>query len=253
MMRNPISLLAGLALAIAGSALAAAARDVTGSMAYMERIALVPGAQLVVELRGPGGLAGEARIEADGRQVPLPFALTAPDASGYTLRGAIFVGGRPEWLSAPVAVPAGEGAVDLGVVPLTRAAIAGFVSRMDCGGTIVDIGFVAQSARLGTAGEVFDLQPREAASGTRFSDGATPETVFWSRGNAASVTVRGTELPECLPVIAPPLLPLTARGNEPGWRLDLSEAGYVLERDLGRQRSEGALPEAVSDRARPAL
>ena len=52
--------------------------------------------------------------------MPLPFVIVAPDAGDFTLQGAIFVDGRPEWVSAPVAVPAGEATLDLGVIPLVR-------------------------------------------------------------------------------------------------------------------------------------
>ena len=100
---------------------AAHARDITGQMTYRERIALAENAQLVVELRGPGGIVvAEARIETAGRQVPLSFTLVAPDAGDFTLQGAVFTGSQADWLSAPVPVPAGEGPLDLGAVALQR-------------------------------------------------------------------------------------------------------------------------------------
>ena len=236
-----------LAAALLAVAPFAEARDITGQMSYLERIALVDGAQLMVELRGPEGVVAEARIETGGRQVPLPFTLVAPDNGPYTLQGAIFVGGRSAWLSAAVAVPEGEGAVDLGVVPLARPVAMGFSSRMNCGGTAVEVGFADQTVRLRSGADAFDLTAVEAASGARFSDGGSPETVFWSKGNAAMVTLRGVDLPECLPVIVPALLPLTARGNEPGWQLELSDAGFVYEGNMGETRVEGPLPEAVAE------
>ncbi len=236
-----------LAIVLLGFTPVAQARDITGQMAYLERIALVDGAQLMVELRGPDGVVAEARIETAGRQVPLPFTLVAPDNGPYTLQGAIFVGGKPEWLSAAVAVPEGESPVDLGVVPLARHVALGFSSRMECGGTSVDVAFAGEDVLIRVGAETIGLAPVEAASGARFSDGITPETVFWSKGNAAMVTLRGVDLPECLPVIVPALLPLTARGNEPGWRLELSDAGFVYEGNMGETRVEGPLPEAVAD------
>jgi hypothetical protein len=49
-------------LALLAAVPAAHARDITGQMTYRERIALAEDAQLVVELRGPGGIVvAEAR------------------------------------------------------------------------------------------------------------------------------------------------------------------------------------------------
>lgn len=224
----------------------AQARDITGQMTYRERIALPQEAQLVVELRGPGGtVVAEARIETAGRQVPLAFTLVAPDVGEFTLQGAIFTGGRADWLSAPVAVPAGDGALDLGPVVLRRFTPLGFASRMDCGGTQVDLSFAGTEARLRAGAETFDLVTVTSASGARYSDGKTPETLVWTKGNRAFVTLRGQDLPECQPVLPAALVPLTARGNEPGWVLTVSDTGFVYDGDMGARRIEGPLPAAV--------
>jgi len=221
----------------------AQARDITGQLTYLPRIALPDGAQMVVELRGPGGVTvAEARIETGGRQVPLPFTVVAPDAGAFTLQGAVFAGGAQEWLSAPVAVPEGEAAVDLGQVVLTRPVSLGFATRLDCGGTPVSVGFTDRSARLRTDAGVLDLKPVAAASGARYSDGQTPETAVWNKGNMALVTVKGRDLQDCQPVITPAALPFTARGNEPGWVLTLSDSGVIYDGDMGARRLEGPLP-----------
>ncbi len=236
-----------LALALLAAAPVAQARDIGGQMAYRERIALDPGALMLVELRGPGGVVvAEARLPTNGAQVPLPFTLTAPDNGDYRLQGAILVGGRQAWLSPVVPVPAGEGAVDLGVVALVAQAGIGFATRMNCGGTMVEVGFPGEAARLRVGAEVFDLAPVATGSGARYSDGASPETAVWSKGNSALVTLKGTDLPECVPVITPALLPMTARGNEPFWSLEVTDAGYVLTTGLGADRAEGPLPQPVA-------
>lgn len=250
--RRPFCALVAVALALVLVAPPAAARDITGAMTYAERVALPEGAELRIELRGAEGVVAEVSIATDGRQVPLPFVIVAPGiAENYRLRGAVFVGGRAEWLSDEIAVPAGEAALALGDVALRRHVAMGFISRMRCGATELEVGFVDQDAVLRAGGEAFRLAPVVAASGARFSDGATPETAFWSRGNGALVTLKGEELAECAPVIAPPLLPVTARGNEPFWRLDLTETGWTYAPMDGPART-GALPEpvAVTDGAR---
>ena len=223
----------------------ALARDITGEMAYRERIALAEDAQLLVELRGPEGTVAEARIETMGGQVPLRFAIIAPDNGDYTLRGAIFVGGRPEWVSAPVAVAAGDGGVDLGLVPLTRPQ-ALFGARMACGDRTVEIAMVGDGVQMRAGGDRFDLVPVASGSGAKYEDGANEPSTFWSKGNGALVSIRGTDLPECQPMIPDPVLPVTLRGNEPFWRLDLAETGYTFQPNLDAIAVSGALPMPVA-------
>lgn len=225
-------------------ALGAGAREIAGQMAYRERIALPDGASLRVELRGPEGIAAEVTVDPEGRQVPLPFAITAPDNGAYTLQGAIFADGVPQWVSVPVAVPEGEAALDVGTVDLTRHIAMGFLSRMRCGGMVIEAGFLDDTARLRVRGETLVLPQTVSGSGARFSDGADPETVFWVKGANATLTLRGQDLPECVPMIDPPLLPLSARGNEPYWWLDLTAESYVFDRNLSALRTEGSLPPA---------
>jgi heat shock protein HslJ/uncharacterized lipoprotein YbaY len=233
-----------LALALLATASVAQARDISGQMAYRERIALDPGALMLVELRGPGGVVvAEARLPTEGAQVPLPFTLTAPDNGDYRLQGALLVGGRQAWLSPEVPVAAGEGAVDVGTLTLASSAGIGFATRMTCGGTPVEVGFLEDVARLRVGAEVFDLAPAVTASGARYSDGATPETAVHGKGNAATVTLKGSDLPECAPIITPALLPMLARGNEPFWSLEVTDAGYVYTTNLGADRAEGPLPQ----------
>ena len=238
-----------LALALSVPALVAEARDLTGAMTYRERIALPEGAELKLELRGPEGIVAEATIGTEGRQVPLAFVIVAPPGGEYRLRGAIFAGGRAEWLSAEVEVPSGDEPLDLGLIPLVRHTAAGLATRMRCGATVIEAGFVGDDVALRARGETIVLKPVVSASGAKFSDGGAPETVFWSKGNAAQVTLRGEALEECGPMIDAPLLPLVARGNEPFWRLELTETGYVFEPNIGEARQEGPLaaPVAVAE------
>ncbi len=234
-----------LVLALMLAAPVALARDLTGQMAYRERIALPDGAELKVELRNPEGIVAEVTIDTEGRQVPLPFLIVAPDAGEFTLQGAIFVDGRPSWVSAPVAIAAGEADADLGVIPLTRHVAMGFMSRMRCGATVIEAGYLERSVRVRIGDQVLVLPQTVSGSGARFSDGASPETVFWNKGNNATLTLEGKDLPECEPMIDPPLLPVTAKGNEPFWSLSLTETGYVFDLNMGETRREGALPQGV--------
>ncbi|MCF1708893.1 META domain-containing protein [Tabrizicola sp. J26] len=232
-----------LILATVLAAAPALARDVTGEVGYRERIALPEDAQLVVELRGPAGIVAEARIQTKGAQVPLRFAVVAPDNGDYSLRGAIFVAGRADWVSAQVPVAAGEGPVDLGLVPLTRPSPVAFNDRMICGNVPIQIDFLDGGARLKAGDEAIRLEPLLSADGARYGDNATPPTEFWGKGNFARVTLKGTELPECEMMIPDPILPITLRGNEPFWRLDLSETGYTFQPTPDAAPISGGLPE----------
>jgi len=224
-----------LAALLIGSALPALARDISGEVAYLPRIALDPSAELMIEVSGPAGITGEFRAGSDGAQVPLPFTVSTGDTGAQFLRAAIHVGGVAQWVSQPVAVPAGEDALDLGTIMLERFVPLGFASRMRCGDTIIDLGFAGDEARMRVGGVVHVLPQAISASGARYSDGQEPETMVWTKGNMATVVIAGQELPECEAVAVPATLPLTARGNEPGWVLNLSMDGMVLARQDGSE------------------
>lgn len=226
-------------------ALPASAREISGSLTYPARIALPEGAELVVELAGEGGIVGQLREGTGGRQVPLPFALTVSEDGDLTLGAAVFVDGKPLWTAAGVTVPAGTADVDIGTIRMVRQAGTGDLMRLDCGGTGVEVAFVGDRARLRVDGRLFDLAPAPAASGVRYSDGQTPVTEFRSKGDRALVTLEGRSLPECGHAAPPALLPLVARGNEPGWVLTLGADGMALSAEDGT-RLTVPLPSAVS-------
>ena len=225
------------ALVLSGPVLA---RNVTGSVAYRERIALPEGAELLVVLNGPIGQVAELRGTPEG-QVPLSFTIPTEDPGPLTLRVALFSGGAQIWLTAEVPVPEGDEDVDLGALTLHRHVPLGFASTMKCGDRRVDIGFVGEAARLRVGGQVIELQPEEAASGAKFGDGAG--NGFWSKGNRATLTLGGEDLAECVPVISP-TLPIVARGNEPGWVVTLAHEGVVYSGQDGTRR-EVPLPAAT--------
>lgn len=211
----------------------AVARDVSGSLIHTARVALPDNAELLVQLAGEDGPVTELREAAGGRQVPLPFALTVQDEGPLTLAAAIFVNGQPLWTSAAVLIPAGDEDVALGEILMTREVAADSLMRLHCGTTQVEVVMVGTNARLRVKGQLFDLSPLPAASGLRFGDGMDPPTEFRSKGDRAMVIIAGKTLPECGPASPPALLPLTARGNEPGWVVTLSDDGMALSVETG--------------------
>jgi uncharacterized lipoprotein YbaY/heat shock protein HslJ len=183
---------------------------VRGELTYRGRVALPPDARAVVELRdltaGEGPLLAEQRIALRGGQPPVAFELRA-DASRmaperrYAVRAAIFHGGRPAWVSDPATVSARSGSVDLGRLSLGPASGVAFATTWRCGARDVTVGHGVAGMRMVVedSGTGFDLQPARTASGARLDAVGDPSTWCWSKGAQATVSLRGTPLPPCLP------------------------------------------------------
>ncbi|MFN3643390.1 MAG: META domain-containing protein [Gemmobacter sp.] len=228
-------------LTLAAPSVTAQTDTLTGEAFYRERIALDPGALLLVEARGAGGEAlAEVRVPTEGRQVPLGFSLAVPSGAAITLHAGLFSGGMPQFLSGPVSVPADRDTGALPPILLTREAATVMASTFRCGDIAVAVRLTEAGVRLRSGGAVHDLVPEPAASGARYTG---PGAQFWSRGNSASVSLDGAELPECAPTIPPTLLPLTARGTEPFWRLDLA-GGEARFNPMGGVETAEPLPAA---------
>lgn len=217
------------------------ARELTGALAYRERIALPPEASVIVEATDRLGrsLAVLAR-PTGGAQVPLPFTLEVPEGQEITLRGGIATGPEVRWLSAPVAVAAGAAAADLGTIPLTAHREIGLSSHLRCGDVPVAAGFGAGGAGMRVGPLVRRLVQVEVASGAKYADPADPETWLWSKGDAATVSLGGTVLPDCTPAL-PPGSGWRAIGHEPDWSAELA-GGQLRFTPFGGDPREAALP-----------
>jgi heat shock protein HslJ/membrane-bound inhibitor of C-type lysozyme len=167
-----------------------------------------------------------------------------PAGVAGTLRGGVFRGGEPLWVSGEVAIAAGDAALDLGAIRLTRFEPMGFASRLTCGDRDVTVGFADQRAILEVDGARHELAPARAASGARFEAPDDPGTWFWSKGETALVSLAGDLLPECRLAVPRPEQPFRARGNEPGWHVDIAAGRIVLVTDHGQERREAPLPAA---------
>lgn len=241
-----------LALMAAGPA-AAADRQISGELFYLARIALPPEAEIVVALRDAQGAAvAEFVAPAAGRQVPLPFALTAPDDAPLTLLAEVHLDGRPLWAALPLPIAAGTGDLALAPVRLDRfrPSDAGAVFR--CGEEEVRLGLIGAGgeAELAAEGRLWTLVADPAASGARYVLPGDAQTFFWSKGAEAILSLGG-EMRACHATAALPTFPLTARGNEPFWRLEAADGRIRLETDLGATVVEApfataqALPEGA--------
>ncbi|TVP92670.1 MAG: META domain-containing protein [Pseudomonadaceae bacterium] len=204
---------------------------VSGSLLYRARIALAPDAVALIQLEGANEdddlVLAEQRIQLDGRQVPIDFELevdaeTLAQASGWRLQAVIEEAGRTRWLSESIPLDLADGDQALGEVELMPYRDTAMASIMNCGQRQIRAGHDGDTLVLDVGGERFELLPVKAASGARYEARGVPETRFWSKGDQAQLTLRGEEYPLCIAQGALPR-PLQARGNEPFWRIDLTD------------------------------
>jgi heat shock protein HslJ/membrane-bound inhibitor of C-type lysozyme len=212
---------------------------------YPQRIAL-PDAHVAVELKNAAGiLIAEERFETEGRQVPLPFVIEGQADTAMVLRAGIFVAGRPAWLSEPLPIAAGDGAVTLPPIRLQQFQSLGFATTFRCGDRQVEVGFVDDMARMKVSGRTIDLMPQPAASGARFVDPEDEGTWFWSRGSTGTLSLSG-ETATCHPMIPEPIFPLRARGQEPGWLLEVSDGAMRYSGSYGAVEATGKIASATA-------
>ncbi|SIO02161.1 Membrane-bound lysozyme-inhibitor of c-type lysozyme [Rhodovulum sp. ES.010] len=239
-MRFAVALLALVGLA--STADAQQSRTVSGSLTYRERMALPPEAEMLLELReASGAVVTHAQRPTEGAQVPLPFALDAPADRALSLRAALRLGGEIRFLGGPVDIEAGQDAVDIGEVLLRGYRPMGFSSMLSCGEVRVELGFVGQGARLRIGGTYLDLVPERTASGSKFVAADAPDTWVWTKGDLATLSLNGTQLPECRAAL--PSDSYAARGNEPGWRLEIAGGQMRYVGDYGETEIAAPLPE----------
>ncbi len=220
-------------------------RALSGEITYLQRIALPPDSTAIVEFRdATGAVVAETRFGTSDRQVPLPFELAVPAGTEGTLRGGIVTGGMPGWATDPVEVAAGADALALGTLLLRPVTPMGFSSAFRCGETEVVVGFIGDIARMQVGGTTWDLVPEVTASGAKFTSADDPGTFFWSRGEAATVSVAGEALPECTIGIPVALPPFRARGNEPGWTVEIAGGRIAFSLGYGQRTVEAPLPTA---------
>jgi heat shock protein HslJ/uncharacterized lipoprotein YbaY len=250
-----LALLAALAMLVACTAPGGKAGDplsIKGELSYRARIALPPDSRAVVALkdvsRPDGPVVAESRFDLSGRQVPIPFELPVDrakldDGRRYALRGAIFAGGRPAWASDPVMVDRPGGAVDVGRLEMTPVRGRAFATEFQCGEQRVTVDFAEKAMRLLVGAETFELRQALSASGARYEAAGDPSTSFWNKGRNATLVVKGRTYPECTQVMDGAKT-FTARGNEPGWRLDIEGDRMTLVTQYGAKRIVTTTPAA---------
>ena len=191
-----------------GQAVTSPTLSIKGTLTYRERIALPPDSVAVVELRDSSSadvaVITEQRIALAGKQVPVPFELSVERAAlsagqHYAVRGAILQGAHAHWASAPIAIDPAQPAIDLGMLNMTRLQQPlAFASKLRCGDQWVRVGMLGDILNLVVDEVRYPLRQVVSASGARYEAVGDPTTTFWSKGERATLVVKGKAYPECL-------------------------------------------------------
>lgn len=117
----------------------------------------------------------------------------------------------------------------------------GFSTQVACETVAGRVGFAEGAAvLLDLGGEVSHLHQSVSASGAKYETEAG-DLVFWIKGDEASLVAGGTEQACLLSLEA---LGWTAGGNEPGWRIGVTEGRLEALLDYGETGFDKDLPEA---------
>jgi heat shock protein HslJ/membrane-bound inhibitor of C-type lysozyme len=125
--------------------------------------------------------------------------------------------------------------------PAASAGAAPLTTVYNCGGRRAVVVTTPQTARVEIDNRAIDMKLVPSASGARY-EASEAGTSFWNKGERATISLRGRDLPEC--VQAKIALPLRATGNEPFWRLDVGAESLTLNTDLGARRVVTGAPSA---------
>jgi heat shock protein HslJ len=112
-----------------------------------------------------------------------------------------------------------------------------------CGDTVLQFGIFENDAVIEIDGRRIVL-PRVANSpDSRFAVADSPATVLSENGDTITITLEGTALGACSPIPPPVPQPIRARGNEPGWTLEISDGNLRLTTDYGAATLEASVGE----------
>lgn len=222
---------------------------ITGELAYRARVAVPPETLALVELRETNDGAAvikEQRIALQGRQVPIAFELSAeiseldPDKA-YSLHAALLLEGQALWVNEGIEIGARSGVLDLRTIWLERAPSepGSSAASLRCGEQEISVSLAGDRLMLFVGHERIAMRQVEAASGARFVADHDPSTIFWNKGESATLALRGETYPECERVPAQNEASnevVQARGNEPAWMLEMTGGELRLELDYGQTR-----------------
>lgn len=114
-------------------------------------------------------------------------------------------------------------------------------SNFICSHLLVKSDLVADKLTLTIEDKSYQLTQTESASGSKYI-AQNKAVTFWQKGDSASLEINGQRYSNCEKVTLQQStassnrvnLPFTARGNEPGWLLSLSQEQLDLTADYGQ-------------------
>lgn len=117
-----------------------------------------------------------------------------------------------------------------------------------CGKQTVAAEARGDTLRLEIGGDAFTLRQAVSASGARYEAAGDPSTYFWTKGDNALLSLHGVAYPECAVLTGSEETPtqkktFSARGNEPGWSLNVTDDTIVLLADYGERRVAAPKPQ----------
>ncbi|NVK44699.1 MAG: META domain-containing protein [Rhodobacteraceae bacterium] len=130
------------------------------------------------------------------------------------------------------------GALALAAPVFANSVPAGFSTKVMCEGLAGRAGFADEAAILEMDGRVVTVPQTITASGARYENEAEG-VLFWIKGDQALLGWNGVEM-DCSLIGSE--APWVARGNEPGWRVSVSEGQMQAELDYGETVIESAWP-----------
>ncbi len=146
------------------------------------------------------------------------------------------------WIPVFAAVVAAAIARPMAAVPQQPAA-ADILADFTCGSDRITVRFAGPRAEFSIAGRTYTLTQTRTASGARYET-SDQSASFWNNGPTATLIVRGRRYPECVQAAPTLTLPFVARGNEPGWRLDIEGTHMRFTRGAGAAVEAFPLPSA---------
>lgn len=200
-----LATLAALAAAIPSNADNLETITVTGSVSYLQRIALLPGSTATVAVSDVSLADAPAQVLADtsisANQIPIPFSLEVPtenmkETGRYALRATIHdANGSLRWTTdTHIPIDPDKALNDVGVLTLVQ--VTGSPATTDatylCDNRTVTARYSAETLVLTFDGETRNLVQTRSGSGVRYEtkDGSL---VFWDRGIKALLQAGETE------------------------------------------------------------
>lgn len=208
---------------------------------YPERIALPGDSRLLVTVDAvdASGRTSLTRFSTalDGRQVPIPLQFSFEPQEGsrvlHELSIGIVAGDELLRLAGPVLVRVSEGRAPIDRIRLHAPLDAGFGQAWECGSARVLLGAVDTGVFLAVDNALHAVEPVAAASGARYHSKRDPALGIHEKGGELLLLRGDDDVSEChrIEALEPPV---SGRGNEPGWHIDIEEDSIELASDYGQ-------------------